>query len=63
MENKMSDAVCQKRRADRRVCTQIAPPPYETRDGMVLTDRRSSFDRRASWIREFSLETSHRSDS
>lgn len=58
MENKMSDAKCQKRGADRRVSTHISPPPYETRDGVVLTDRRSAIDRRASWIREYSLETS-----
>jgi hypothetical protein len=58
MENKMSDASYQPRRAERRVCTHIAPPPYETRNGKVLTDRRSAIDRRASWIREFSLETS-----
>ena len=57
MENKMSEATQQQRRADRRVCTHISPPPYETRDGRVMTDRRSAFDRRASWIREFSLET------
>jgi hypothetical protein len=57
MENKMSNAAHQQRRNDRRTCTHIAPPPYETRDGKVLIDRRSSFDRRASWIREFSLET------
>ena len=58
MENKMSGAACQQRHADRRVSTYIGPPPYETRDGRVLTDRRSALDRRASWIREFSLETS-----
>ncbi|MFZ2973480.1 MAG: hypothetical protein WA049_12640 [Ferribacterium limneticum] len=58
MEKKMSDASYQPRCADRRVCTRIAPPPYETRDGRVMTDRRSAIDRRASWIREFSLETS-----
>ncbi|MDP2882702.1 MAG: hypothetical protein Q8N89_14125 [Azonexus sp.] len=58
MENKMSDASYQPRQADRRACTHIAPPPYETRDGRVMTDRRSAIDRRASWIREFSLETS-----
>jgi hypothetical protein len=57
MENKMSEAAYQPRRADRRVCTHILPPPYETRVGRVLTDRRSAMDRRASWIREFSLET------
>jgi len=57
MENKMPNSAPQQRRADRRICKDIAPPPYETRNGWVLTDRRLSFDRRASWIREFSLET------
>jgi hypothetical protein len=57
MEDKMSDAIHQKRRSERRVCTHIAPPPYQTRNGMVLTDRRSAMDRRSTWIREFSLET------
>ena len=63
MENKMSDAAHQQRCAERRVNTHIKPPPYETRDGLVLIDRRSTFDRRASWIREFSLETSPSSES
>lgn len=57
MENKMPEATYQKRRAERRASKAVAPPPYETRDGIVLTDRRSSLDRRASWIREFFLET------
>jgi len=56
MENTMFKAVLQRRRADRRRCTQISPPPYETSCGKVLTDRRSTIDRRASWIREFSLD-------
>jgi hypothetical protein len=58
MENKMSDAQKQQRQSERRVSTNIEPPPYETRDGEMSTDRRSTFDRRATWIREFSLETS-----
>ena len=36
MENKMSDAAHQQRCAERRVNTHIKPPPYETRDGLVL---------------------------
>ncbi|PKO48146.1 MAG: hypothetical protein CVU31_07125 [Betaproteobacteria bacterium HGW-Betaproteobacteria-4] len=56
MENTMSEAALQRRRADRRRCTQISPPPYETSSGKVFTDRRSAIDRRASWIREFSLD-------
>ena len=57
MENKMPEAAHQQRRAERRTSKAVVPPPYETRNGMVLTDRRSSLDRRASWISEFSLET------
>ncbi|MBP5986804.1 MAG: hypothetical protein KA538_06415 [Azonexus sp.] len=40
---------------DRRVSTRIGPPPYQTNEGAVLVDRRSQIDRRATWIREFSL--------
>jgi hypothetical protein len=43
------------REMDRRVSKLIAPPPYETREGMVTFDRRSQIDRRANWIREFAL--------
>lgn len=41
---------------DRRVSTRISPPPYRTSEGAVLVDRRSQIDRRATWIREFSLD-------
>ncbi|MBS1144047.1 MAG: hypothetical protein H6R14_1453 [Proteobacteria bacterium] len=57
MENEMPNGSIQKRRAERRVCTRVTPPPYQTSAGVVMTDRRSSFDRRATWIREYSLET------
>jgi hypothetical protein len=40
---------------DRRVRTLIDPPPYQTLEGLVTADRRSAVDRRATWIREFSL--------
>jgi hypothetical protein len=63
MENKPQDAIPQKRRTERRSTTRIAPPPYYTREGKVLTDRRSLTDRRATWIREFSLESSPGSES
>lgn len=43
------------RRQDRRVCKLIAPPPYNAREGIVTSDRRSQIDRRANWIREFTL--------
>jgi hypothetical protein len=44
------------RSGDRRVCRKIQPPPYQTVDGLVTGDRRSHLDRRASWLREFSLD-------
>jgi hypothetical protein len=58
MEKTLPNTTHKQRGADRRVCTQLAPPPYHTRDGKVLNDRRSAFDRRATWIRECSLDTS-----
>ena len=44
------------RSGDRRACKQIQPPPYATAEGVVTVDRRSHVDRRAAWVREFSLE-------
>ena len=44
------------RSGDRRACKQIQPPPYATADGVVTKDRRSHVDRRAAWVREYSLE-------
>lgn len=44
-----------KRSEDRRISKQIEPPPYQTASGTVLDDRRSHLERRASWLREFSL--------
>ena len=40
---------------DRRMRSVIAPPPYLTAEGEVQVDRRSCVDRRATWIREFSM--------
>jgi hypothetical protein len=57
MEINMSNEQHQQRRSERRVRTHVEPPPYQTREGQVLSDRRSAFDRRSTWIREFSLET------
>lgn len=48
-------AICA-RSKDRRLCKQILPPPYLTSDGLIATDRRSHLDRRASWLREYSLD-------
>ena len=44
------------RAGDRRASKQIQPPPYCTAEGTVAVDRRSHVDRRAAWVREFSLE-------
>lgn len=41
---------------DRRSRTRIEPPPFMTRNGWVKVERRSPFDRRATWLREFSLD-------
>lgn len=41
--------------SDRRVQSRMSPPPYLTASGEISVDRRSCFDRRATWIREFSM--------
>jgi len=41
---------------ERRVCTRLLPPPYLTKDGVVLMDRRTYLDRRAAWIRDFQID-------
>ena len=52
------------RGADRRFCTQLAPPPYSTANGTangtVLNDRRAYLDRRASWVKDFFMDISER---
>ncbi len=45
------------RGSDRRDGSRVGPPPYYTREGKILQDRRSHFDRRGTWIRGFSLDT------
>jgi len=40
---------------DRRSRISIEPPPFLTRSGLVTVERRSPFDRRACWAREFSV--------
>lgn len=42
---------------ERRGVTRISPPPFYTREGKVLVERRSPCERRSTWIREFSLDT------
>ncbi len=46
-----------KRGADRRCNTLVSSPPFYTREGKILSERRSPIDRRANWIREFSLDS------
>jgi hypothetical protein len=53
-----ADGAGKRRRGpERRASKLMTPPPYETYNGIVTVDRRSAVDRRATWIREFSLET------
>lgn len=54
-QEQAGEAAHRPREMDRRVSKLIAPPPYETSEGLVAIDRRSQIDRRANWIREFSL--------
>lgn len=44
------------RGADRRSNTLVSLPPFYTREGKILVERRSPIDRRANWIREFFLD-------
>ena len=46
-----------KRGADRRCNILVSSPPFYTREGKILSERRSPIDRRANWIREFSLDS------
>ena len=41
---------------DRRSRNRVEPPPFMTRNGLVTVERRSPFDRRACWVREFSVD-------
>ncbi len=45
------------RGADRRGNKLVSSPPFYTREGKILTERRTPIDRRANWIREFSVDT------
>ena len=45
------------RGADRRGVTAISPPPFQTREGLVLVERRSCCEHRANWIHEFTMNT------
>ena len=52
-ETKQQSASYRERGKDRRTRTGIEPPPFMTREGLVEVERRSPFDRRATWMREF----------
>ncbi len=41
---------------DRRTRNGVEPPPFMTREGLVEVERRSPFDRRANWLREFAID-------
>lgn len=49
------NARLQIRGADRRVNKIVSPPPFQTRFGLIEAERRSPFDRRAAWLREYAL--------
>lgn len=55
-ETNMQASGHRERGRDRRSRTGIEPPPFMTRNGLVTIERRSPFDRRATWVREFSLD-------
>ena len=57
-ETKQQPATYRERGRDRRSRTGIEPPPFMTREGLIEVDRRSPFDRRATWMREFSIDVS-----
>lgn len=61
MKNKMepedTPPAQRKRGADRRSNTLVSLPPFYSREGKILEERRSPIDRRANWIREFSLDS------
>lgn len=57
IQNEGPQRTLRSRGKDRRGVTRISPPPFYTREGKVLVERRSPCERRATWIREFSLDT------
>ena len=44
------------RGTDRRCNKTFSLPPFYSREGKILAERRSPIDRRANWIREFPLD-------
>lgn len=45
-----------KRGTDRRSGRNVSAPPYSTRDGLVMEDRRSHLERRSCWVRSFAID-------
>jgi len=46
----------QPRGAERRVRSEMAPAPFSAAEGLVADDRRTHVDRRAAWLREYTLK-------
>lgn len=57
-ESQQQPPTFRERGKDRRTRNDVAPPPYLTREGLIEVDRRSPFDRRATWLREFFINVS-----
>ena len=50
---------CQPRGTERRVRSEMTPPPFAAAEGLVAEDRRTHVDRRAAWLREYTLKLDH----
>ena len=50
---------CQPRGTERRVRSEMTPPPFAAAEGQVDEDRRTHVDRRAAWLREYTLKLEH----
>lgn len=63
MQNRSSEPPSERltltRGSDRRHNVRALVPPYITGEGLVLVDRRSNLDRRAGWVRDFSIDFAH----
>jgi len=56
MQSDPSLPIHRTRGADRRRNTVVSLPPFYGCEGKILAERRSPMDRRANWIREFSID-------
>lgn len=50
---------CQLRGTERRVRSEMTPTPFTAAEGLVAEDRRTHVDRRAAWLREYTLRLDH----